>query len=375
MALTGKIASPAPVRGKAEIPGLIPGEKGENGESAYEIAKRNGFEGTEQEWLDSLKGEGGGDGVFTVNFTSSPTYASDKTTAEIIAAYLEGKTLYANFNTSGGDARASSLFYVIVDDSENLKGYVSVLFVQKNYITEFCVNNLNGVERVDASAWREPFLPNTGTTYNGKVLSVVNGVRAWVDPSELEGVGTTEVVHVSVSHTADGDVYTSDKTVAEILALHDSGKLIAIDLLDSGYHWYFSDGWVAVTSKDPYRGVLQFANHVMYFTAENWQTETDVFNSSLKEDIKITEVSSPEDITDTSPDGIYTVPQKAVASVHTSIDLSKLDAEGIIDEVVVTTFDDNTQESVTKRTTMEFDADGNPIKITDADGNETVLTW
>lgn len=59
MALTGKIASPAPVRGKAEIPGLIPGEKGENGESAYEIAKRNGFEGTEQEWLDSLKGEGG----------------------------------------------------------------------------------------------------------------------------------------------------------------------------------------------------------------------------------------------------------------------------------------------------------------------------
>ena len=26
------------------------------GESAYEIAVRNGFEGTEQEWLESLKG-------------------------------------------------------------------------------------------------------------------------------------------------------------------------------------------------------------------------------------------------------------------------------------------------------------------------------
>lgn len=91
--------------------------------------------------------------------------------------------------------------------------------------------------------------------------------------------------------------------------------------------------------------------------------------------MSVTEVSSPDDITDTSPDGIYTVPQKAVASVHTSIDLSKLDADGIIDEVVVTTFDDNTQESVAKTTTMEFDEDGNPIKITDADGNETVLTW
>jgi hypothetical protein len=32
------------------------GGKGEPGESAYEIAVRNGFEGTEEEWLESLKG-------------------------------------------------------------------------------------------------------------------------------------------------------------------------------------------------------------------------------------------------------------------------------------------------------------------------------
>lgn len=31
------------------------GDKGDRGESAYEIAKRNGFNGTEQEWLESLK--------------------------------------------------------------------------------------------------------------------------------------------------------------------------------------------------------------------------------------------------------------------------------------------------------------------------------
>ena len=35
---------------------------GEAGESAYEIAVRNGFTGTEAEWLDSLKGEKGADG-------------------------------------------------------------------------------------------------------------------------------------------------------------------------------------------------------------------------------------------------------------------------------------------------------------------------
>lgn len=49
-----------------------------------------------------------------------------------------------------------------------------------------------------------------------------------------------------------------------------------------------------------------------------------------------------------------------------SIDLSSLD-----DGEVVETFSDGT----TKTTTIEYDADGNPVKITDGDGNVTVLTW
>ena len=35
--------------------GAIKGDKGETGDSAYEIAKKNGFAGTEEEWLESLK--------------------------------------------------------------------------------------------------------------------------------------------------------------------------------------------------------------------------------------------------------------------------------------------------------------------------------
>lgn len=38
------------------------GDPGKNGKSAYEIAVDNGFEGTEQEWLNSLKGEKGDKG-------------------------------------------------------------------------------------------------------------------------------------------------------------------------------------------------------------------------------------------------------------------------------------------------------------------------
>jgi hypothetical protein len=41
---------------------LIPGPKGDPGESAYATAIANGFEGTEQEWLASLQGPPGEQG-------------------------------------------------------------------------------------------------------------------------------------------------------------------------------------------------------------------------------------------------------------------------------------------------------------------------
>jgi hypothetical protein len=47
--------------------------------------------------------------------------------------------------------------------------------------------------------------------------------------------------------------------------------------------------------------------------------------------------------------------------------LSGLDTSGTI----VETYADGT----TKTTTLEFDASGNPIKITGGDGNVTTLTW
>lgn len=59
--------------------------------------------------------------------------------------------------------------------------------------------------------------------------------------------------------------------------------------------------------------------------------------------------------------------KRTITSVSTSVDLSALETDGVI----VETYDDGS----TKTITMEFDDEGNPIKITDGDGNETVLTW
>ena len=72
------------------------------------------------------------------------------------------------------------------------------------------------------------------------------------------------------------------------------------------------------------------------------------------------------DAADTALEGISALDEK-LNGVPSSIDLSALDTEGKI----VETFADGT----TKTTTMDFDENGNPIKITDGDGNETVLTW
>ena len=55
------------------------GINGTNGDSAYDIAKKNGFVGTEEEWLDSLKGKDGLDGSSGVYYgEEEPTDPSVK---------------------------------------------------------------------------------------------------------------------------------------------------------------------------------------------------------------------------------------------------------------------------------------------------------
>ena len=53
------------------------GRNGNHGESAYEIAYRNGFDGNEQEWMDSLKGDKGDDGVGVKSVTQTTTSTAD----------------------------------------------------------------------------------------------------------------------------------------------------------------------------------------------------------------------------------------------------------------------------------------------------------
>lgn len=62
--------------GQGEVPAKLL-QQGIKGESAYEIAVRNGFEGTESEWLASLKGEKGDSGDSSSSSGSGAAYITE----------------------------------------------------------------------------------------------------------------------------------------------------------------------------------------------------------------------------------------------------------------------------------------------------------
>lgn len=75
----------------------LKGEKGDTGYSAYEIAKSYGFEGTEEEWLASLKGEKGDKGdkgdTGGSGGSSDAQGLIDRTTGQVYQLYMDNGNL------------------------------------------------------------------------------------------------------------------------------------------------------------------------------------------------------------------------------------------------------------------------------------------
>lgn len=61
-----------------------PGKPGSDGKSAYEVAVENGYEGSEEQWLASLKGEKGADGTAKIETIEGTAEKPTITTTEII---------------------------------------------------------------------------------------------------------------------------------------------------------------------------------------------------------------------------------------------------------------------------------------------------
>lgn len=81
---------------------FVGGLNGSNGLSAYEVAVKNGFVGTEQEWLDSLQGSGGGGGTSRIvnTITTNTTLAAASNTDYI---YFVDNAVTATMPTAIGN--------------------------------------------------------------------------------------------------------------------------------------------------------------------------------------------------------------------------------------------------------------------------------
>ena len=90
------------------------GESGADGKSAYQSAVEKGFEGTEEEWLESLKGEKGEDGKFDMETLYDILQTEDKT---VIGAINELFNLINKWMHPDCDVKAQ-MFYGIIDPTE-----------------------------------------------------------------------------------------------------------------------------------------------------------------------------------------------------------------------------------------------------------------
>lgn len=167
------------------------------GKSAYDIAVEEGFEGTEQEWIDSLKGEPGDPGQNAVN----PFKGYFNELSELINKYPVGKT---------GD-------YANVFDPTDDKTY--------RYIWDSSLATPTWVQALDSSSQPIEVTPTTATFYTGEsvvdvkiindilvggtddVLSAEAGKNVYLNTVFLD----TETIDFSAYQKMDGYIYRTDE--------------------------------------------------------------------------------------------------------------------------------------------------------------------
>lgn len=138
----GKVA---PLGTNSEIEVLLINEDAEtrarDGKSAYEVACDNGFEGTEQEWLDSLIGKDGKDGAgteVTANPTETPTGALGTIKIDSVTYLVKDGTKIPEPNggvTTGlifYDRNIQDASFVQIGDGLKLEG--GVLSISQEYV-------------------------------------------------------------------------------------------------------------------------------------------------------------------------------------------------------------------------------------------------
>lgn len=115
MSIKGNAESYVEIRGSVKSPDMI------HGKSAYEIAVKNGFEGTEEEWLASLRG-----GVSVASVTQTVTSTSSGGANVMKVKLTDGRESdFTVRNGKDGATPVRGVDYWTEADKNEIKAYIN----------------------------------------------------------------------------------------------------------------------------------------------------------------------------------------------------------------------------------------------------------
>lgn len=195
---------------------------GPEGKSAYEVAVKNGFKGTEQEWLDSLKGEPGKDYELTaedkaeiaemaaelVDAPGGPGDLTGYATEEYVQEYAQPKGEYLDasalpeaVNTALALAKESGAF----DGEDGLDGLTPIVEVQEGYSS----NVGNGVLVKVMQPYRTPGSDLINyDIYEVPIYHGTDGKNAKIASIKVESLAAGSTPSATVTDTAAGSIIT-----------------------------------------------------------------------------------------------------------------------------------------------------------------------
>ena len=158
------------------------GADGKDGKSAFDIAQENGFSGTKEEWLESLKGEG----LSVEDRAKIDSIPSDLSTG----SFPESSTVDSPTATSNGFATVQDVMDYVNALIEKKKDELVLSGEVKDYLY------VNGVSYTDDNV-----LPTPGTIYDMNCYEISDslisdGLKVYVSPEILgfnEGDPTTTI--------------------------------------------------------------------------------------------------------------------------------------------------------------------------------------
>lgn len=203
------------------------GINGQNGLSAYEIAKKGGFIGTEEDWLESLKGEqgergqNGTDGKTPVKGTDYFT-AEDKSefTAEVTESLKPEFVKKQDKLTAGeniiitGDGTISAVAGEVIDVDAELKEYMTTTKQNIKTAIEYKGGTVEPSDSFNAYADRIKAIPNgvtptstlpTQTVLVADALYETPSIQLKWQDTEASGYRIVKKENIAPTNVLDGD--------------------------------------------------------------------------------------------------------------------------------------------------------------------------